>query len=321
MKDDKAARRARQKLERGLARLQRRQHGAFTRKQAINAGLSAATVGGRVRNDRYRVLMPGVMAEAGVPDSWELRAMAAVLWAGGDAVLARGSAARSLGLPVPRAATDQLHLLVRNRCFAAPDSLVVHRTVTLDDVDRTVVGPLPVTTATRTACDLAGDLGHSALRKLVAAAVREGMTDPLKLRTAMGRLGRIRGVAQLREIVDELSPLDAQCRSEFETVYLRMARRHGIEPTAMNHPIRDGNDGRRYLDAVYLPEHVWVELDSRRFHTTLLDRNDDAIRTAAIERAAVWAEPLRFTWHDVTERAPEVATQVRAALAAARTVT
>jgi hypothetical protein len=95
-----------------------------------------------------------------------------------------------------------------------------------------------------------------------------------------------------------------------------MARRHGIEPTAMNHPIRDAARRRRYLDAVYLPEHVWVELDSRRFHGTLLDRNDDALRTASIERAGVWADPLRFTWEDVTERPGEVAAQVRSALAA-----
>lgn len=310
----------RRRTEGELAGLQRRQHGAFSRGQAIDVGLTADAVDGRFRHGRYRRLLPGVMAEAGVPDSFELRAMAALLWAGGDAVLARGSAARVHGLPLPAAATRQLHLLVANRCFSTPRGLVVHRTRHLDASDCTSVGALAVTTVTRTVCDLAGDLSPTALRRLVAAAARDGVTDDVRLRTALRRLGRIRGARHLRRIVDELSPLDAQCRSEFESVFLRMARRHGVEPTAMNHPIRDGDAGRRLLDAVYLPEHVWVELDSRRFHGTLLDRNDDAIRSAAIERGGAWADPLRFTWEDVTERSAEVVAQIRAALAAAEAV-
>lgn len=320
MRDESEARTARRTARLALGAIQRRQHGAFTRQQAISAGVSAKAVDGRVRHGRYRVLLPGVMAEQGVPDSWELRAMSAILWAGGEALLARGTAAKALGLPVPAEATRRIHLLVRNRTFVTPSGIVVHRTRSLPATDRTSVGPLWATTATRTVCDLAGHLGSTDLRQLVSAAVRNGSTDAVAMRTALRRLGRIRGAVQLRHLVDELSPLDAQCDSALETVYLRMARRYGIEPTAMNHPVRDGSGRRRYLDAVYLPEHVWVELDSERFHGTLLDRNDDTLRTISIERVGEWADPLRFTWQDVTQRPAVVADQVRAALADARTV-
>ena len=115
-----------------------------------------------------------------------------------------------------------------------------------------------------------------------------------------------------------VSPLEAQCDSELESVFLAVARQHGLEPTAMNHPVRDATGGRRRLDVVYLPEHVWAELDSERFHRTLLDRNDDALRTTSIERAGAWRDPLRFSWWDVTERPGEVMAQVRTALDAAR---
>jgi hypothetical protein len=307
-------------VEAAVTELQRQQLGLFTRAQAVDLGLSAKAVDGRVRRGRYRRLLPGVYADDGLPNSWEVAALAAALWAGRDAVLARDSAARLHGLPLPRGRGEVLHLLVRDRCFVERTGMVVHRTGTLPDHHVTVLGAHPVTTATRTVCDLAATLGVGSLRRLVAAAVREDVTDALDLRSCLRELGPVAGTRSLRTLLDELSPLDQQCESEFESVYLRMARRHGIEPTAMNHPVRDATGGRRRLDAVYLPERVWVELDSERFHGTLLDRNDDAIRTASIERAGEWADPLRFTWQDVTQCPTEVAGQVRAALAAASRV-
>lgn len=307
----------RAEAEAAVAELQRAQLGLVTRSQAAGLGLSAKAVDGRVRRGRYRRLLPGVYGDAGLPDSWEVAALAAVLWARGDAVLARDSAARLHGLPLPRDRGAAIHLLVRDRCFAARDGIVVHRTHTLANHHVTALGPHPVTTATRTVCDLAATLRAGALRRLVAAAARDGLTDPASLRSCLRELGPVPGARALRLLIDELSPLDAQCSSEFESVYLRMAREHGVEPTAVNHPVRDAHGRRRYLDAVYLPEHVWVELDSRRFHGTLLDRNDDAIRTASIERAGEWADPLRFTWEDVTQRPAGVAGVVRRALTAA----
>lgn len=306
-------------VEQAIAELQRRQLGLFARAQALECGLSPNVLDGWLRRGRIRRHLPGVYGNAGLPDSWEVAALAATMWAGGDAVLCRDSAARIHGLPLPRGRGAVLHLLVHDRRFRERDGILVHRTRALPAHHVTTVGPHPVTTPTRTVCDLCGTLQGRALRRLVAAAVRDELTDACSLRACMREVGPVAGTRALRRLVDELSPLDAQCNSEFETVYLRMARRHGIEPTAMNHPIRDEHGGRRYLDAVYLPERVWVELDSERYHGTLLDQNDDAVRTASIERAGVWADPLRFTWNDVTQRPAAVAHVVRTALAAART--
>lgn len=304
-----------------VAEVQRAQLGLFTRAQGIDAGVSAGSIDGRVRRGQARVWFPGVYADAGLPDSWEVAALAATLFVGGEAALARDSAARVHGLPLPPDRGEVLHVVVRTRSPQRREALVVHRTRTLPAHHVVEVGPHRVTSPTRTVCDLAATLRGPALRRLVAAAVRDDLTDALQLRRCLRELGPVAGTRRLRELVDELSPLDAQCDSEFETVYLRMARGHGIEPTAMNLPTRDATGGRRYLDAVYLPEHVWVELDSERYHGTLLDQNDDAVRTASIEGVGEWAEPLRFTWEDVTQRPGEVAAQVRAALAATRATT
>ena len=148
--------------------------------------------------------------------------------------------------------------------------------------------------------------------------MRDELTTAIALRAAMREVGPVAGTVRLRALVDELSPLEAQCDSVLESIFLDVARCHGLEPTVMNHPVRDEDGRRRRLDAVYLPERVWAELDSKRFHSTLLDRNDDAMRTNAIERAGTWTAPLRFSWWDVTERPGAVMTQVRTALAAAR---
>lgn len=218
---------------------------------------------------------------------------------------------------MPATSTTAIHLLVADRTFEVPSGLVVHRTRHLLRHHRGEVRGLPVTTPARTVCDLAGELGTPDLRRIVAAAARGHLADATELRRTLRELRRVRGAPRLRPVLEELSPLDAQCRTELETFYLRVARRGGIEPTAMNHPVRDATGGRRYLDAVYLPEHVWVELDGKRTHTISLDRNDDAKRTADVRGVAPWPEPLRFGWADLRDRPGGVVAEVRRALAAA----
>lgn len=89
----------------GLAALQRGDAGVFSRQAAIGLGVPPATIDGRVRSGRYRVLLPGVYAEAGAPDGWLVRVTAALRWAGG-----RGPGPRVGGAPAWSAgARDQHH--------------------------------------------------------------------------------------------------------------------------------------------------------------------------------------------------------------------
>src|SRR5690606_19953688 len=88
-------------------------------------------------------------------------------------------------------------------------------------------------------------------------------------------------------------------------------------PTAMNHPVQDANGQLRYLDAVWLPEQLAVELDSAAFHRLATDQVDDRERGNAVLLAG-WHGPLRFTWWDVTERAKQVVSTIHAGLRVAR---
>lgn len=300
-------------VDRDIAALARRQHGVVTRAQATALGLSARTWTSRLQGGRYLAMFPGVVREAAVPDTWEARAMAAQLALGGDAVLARNSAARLLDLDVPTATDDRMHLLVGDRTFPALSDLAVHRTRQLGEVDVSHVGPLGTTTPTRTVVDLAASLGPVALRRTIADAVRRELTSATHLRATAERLGRVRGKRRLLELVDELSPLDRDCRSALETEFLRLMRRAGRPPTAMNHPVVDATGRRRVLDAAYLPEKLPIELDSRLAHGTLLDWHDDLRRENAVVLTG-WQAFLRFSWDDVTRRGAEVVATVLRAL-------
>ena len=297
-----------------LAAVSRRQHAVFSWDQARACGVSDGTLGSRLQAGRYRKVLSGVLAEAAAPDSWEARAMAAVLAVGGDAVLARGSAARVHGL---RAGGDEpIAVLVGTRTFTGLAEVRIHRTRVLEADDVTRVGAFPTTCVARTICDLAAGLGPDALRRAVAEAIRRGWTDARQLRVMVSRLGRFRGKRLLVALLDELHPLDRDCRSELETRFLRLMVGAGIPPTAMNHPVTDAAGRRRVLDAVWLPQRLPVELDSRLAHGTLLDWHDDLRRENDVVLTG-WRSFLRFSWDDVVNHGARVVQTVRDALAAA----
>lgn len=244
--------------------------------------------------------------------------MAALLWAGGDAVLARGSAGRLHGWDLPSRVTKKMHLLTCQRSRSTPKGVVLHRSASFDpSSDVHTAGPLRFTSPSRTIIDLAAVLTAGELRDVVAEALRRGQVDAGSLGRAMHTAGRVAGIPALRRILAELSPLHAACRSWLESAYVDLTHGTGLEPDAMNHPVRDARGDRRLLDAVYLPEHLPVELDGKETHTTPLDVADDEDREEQVGLAGPWRRFLRFTYHDVTERGEDVLAAVEAALRAA----
>ncbi len=303
-----------------VAPLAGQQHGCWSRRQAIDLGVSRRTLDDLLRRGIVRQLLPGVLTGASNPESWEARAVAALLWASGDAVLARSTAARVVGLRLPRELLerDAVHLLVAHRCPTVPHGVVVHRSRSIDEADIADLRPLRRTSVERTILDLAAELGPRSLRSLVAHAVRTGRTDAERLGEALSCRSRFTARPAVRSLVRELSPLDADCASELEHRFLQLTRDAGLEPSAMNHPVRDIDGRRRRIDAVWLDERVAVELDSVQEHATLLDWNDDVRRETAIVLAGDWRAVLRFSWDDV-ERYPEaVLDRLRRALSLGR---
>ena len=117
-------------------------------------------------------------------------------------------------------------------------------------------------------------------------------------------------------MLDELSPLEPWSRSALESRFLTITSAAGVGPTAMNHPVTDGDGRRRVLDAVWLPTPVFAELDSQAHHGTWADRNDDLRRENALALSG-FTVCLRFTWQHLHDDPRWVVDTVRRALVVA----
>lgn len=311
--------------DRALHELARNQRGLFTLAQAVAAGLTDTTVYRRCAAGRYEQRRPGVFAVAGAPDSREARNLAAVLAVDSEedpAVLSHASAAHHWELDGCEP-DDVIHVLSRGHHPEELDGVRPHRTERLPETHRAERYGIPVTSAERTLCDLAGTVRSGALRRAIADAVRRELVTTEGLAATAFELGRFRGKRKLRAILAEMSPLEADAASALESLFLQITTLAGIAPSAMNHPVVDADGCRRKLDAVWLPEDrdllepVWAELDGMRWHTGSLDVNDDRRREDALMRAG-WPAPLRYTWRDLVDRPEEVVGEIRAALLARR---
>ena len=285
-----------------LARVSHRQFGVFSASQARDAGIDAEALATLYERGLVVRRARGIYVMSAVVDSSESRWLIAQLRHGPSAVLSHRTAGSvhglEHGLPL-----DAVHLTVPGRSGAQTAGRRLHRGVLDPDSEVVARGPLRVTSVARTLCDLAGELDDpERLRDITAAAVRRGEVDPGKLRAVVGRRERFVGRAAIRRVLDELSPLEATTRGELESRFLRITTAAGLAPTAMNHPVIDGDGKRRLLDAIWQPEQVFAELDSRRYHGTLIDWHDDQRRENALAIGG-YRMGLRFSWWDI-ERHP-----------------
>jgi hypothetical protein len=306
--------RARQRAaQQRLAKVSGRQFGVFTAAQARSAGIDGDALA--ELHDRGLVVRRarGIYAARAVPDSSESRWLVAQLRHGPSAALSHRTAAAVHGMS-HGLTLDAVHLTVRGRSGSERPGCRLHRGVLAPGTEVVARGPFRVTSVARTLCDLAGELGDvERLRDLTAAAVRRGEVDAATLRAVLGLRKRFPGRAIVRRVVDELSPLEAMARGDLESRFLRLTTAAEIAPTALNHPVVDALGRRRLLDAVWLPEGVYAELDSRRHHGTLVDWHDDLRRENELAIAGFTC-CLRFSWWDIHEHPAAVVDSLRRAL-------
>jgi hypothetical protein len=305
--------------DRLLERRARRKNGVFTLADALECGIARSTVYERVRTGQYRQLQPGVFAIAAVADSRRARVRAAQL-AVRDSVVSHRSAGELHGLPGCARYADIDILVHRDRPsrLRGVRGVRLHRSSRLDERHVTEVHGIPATSVERTLCDLAGVLDPSALRGAVTHVVRHALTTPNSISQVTGALGPFSGKRVLLAVLAELSPLEGATRSELESRFLELTSKAGIPPTQINNPVRDAEGMRRVIDAVYLPEHIPVELDGERWHGLRTDRTDDRRRENAVVLSGEWRSFLRFTWWQVLHEPDEVVRTVQLALDAAR---
>lgn len=284
-----------------------RQSGVIERQQAMRAGLRLDVIDGLVRTGRWQQMQRGVYATFSGEPSRDARLWAVVLRAGSDAVLSHRTAAALYGLaPDPG---DPIHLIVpRDRQPRRIPGVIVHRL----DRPRTARHPVllpPRTWIEDTVLDLVTVSGTpDEAFGWVFRATGQQLTTAGRLRAAAAARPTLRWRVQLSQCLNDMAD---GVRSNLEHRYvLSVERPHGL-PTALRQ-VRIVRDGRaRYLDNLYRPQLVCVELDGRAAHPPgerWRDfRRDNAGATDGIIT-------LRYGWSDVTGRPCRVAAQVAAVL-------
>jgi very-short-patch-repair endonuclease len=257
--------------------------------QAHELGYSAHALGRRLRAGSWIRVLPGVLRSAAAPVTLRQTAMAAVLWAGPDAIASHTTAGCLWGLDGVSPGCAEVTL--PRRRDRRSEFVTVHRTRDLQDADRDEVYGIAVTTVTRTLVDLAAVVDEGALELAVEDAFRRRLTSPMRLEHRLAGLLRPGrgGTARLAALLEErrsTSRSSATTGSAAEVRLERLLVRSGLPRPVRQHPIR--YDGRTIrVDLAYPERRLAVEFDSLRWHSGRAKLETDAERRNLL-RAARW---------------------------------
>jgi predicted transcriptional regulator of viral defense system len=271
--------------------------------------VSAAQRRRRVQRGEWRRLDGGILVIAGVPETFEMLATAA-LARHPTAALSHQSALRIYGTET---ATSAIHLSVQAGGQTRAVGAVLHQTL-LEERDVVVRKGFRVTTLERTLVDLGATMGQRELQRCIEDHIVRGRTTFARLESTFLRLaarGRT-GIARTRAV---LAALDGEppTESELEAMFNRLlvARNLPLPTRQVTFDWTDEESGR--VDCWYPDARVIVELDGRRFHARLAAFERDRRRDQAALMEGI--PTLRFTHHQITDEPEWVERVLRSVLA------
>lgn len=292
------------------------QHGAVSRRQLLDLGLSRDQVRWLVGSGRFQPLLLGVYATFTGPVPWRTRLAAALLYAGPGAVIGGRTALRLHGVldrPAEDGPSGQEAIEVcipRDRRVVAADGLVIRTRRGLAAQAQDVPWPprLRVEEAVLDVVARAEDEDQAIA--LVLAAVQRRRTTPQRLRAALDRRTRMPRRSLLREVLTDAS---RGVHSLLERRYLRdVEQAHGL-PRADRQHRSDTDSGPRYRDLRYRRERVVVELDGEIAHPQDARQRDAARNRGIVADGDV---PLAYGWAEVAGSPCTTAAEVAAVLRA-----
>src|SRR6202022_2270115 len=223
--------------------------------------------------------------------------MAAMLAGGEAAVLSHSSAARRLGLDVPR--DQSVHITVPASRDPKLTDVRVWRSRDLIEADVTKRGPFRLTHLARTMVDLASILDDAWLRAALDSALRQRKTNLAWISQALNNHGSgHRGAHRLRSLVDEYQAEHEVPDSALESLAMELALATGYRPK-LHWNVLDGARLIAEVDFAWPEVRLCVELDGWRQHGTRAAFSRDRARDRALNRLG-WMV-LRYTWEEVTD--------------------
>jgi len=275
------------------------QSGAISRRQLLDAGLSAQMIKRRVERDRWQQLHWGVYAVFTGPPPRESWLWAAVLRAGPGAVLSHLTAAELHGLLDSPAGA--IFVTVPSTRRIATRGIIVRMSRRIEEARQPGREP-PRTSVEETVLDLVelASTFDDACTWITRACAR-WLTTEEKLRDALAARKKMRWRPELDDV---LAAAGDGIHSALEYRYLRdVERAHGLPRS--RHQVRVVIGGRAvYRDAYYDEYQLAVELDGRLAHPDE-ERWRDSHRD--IQAGAQGIQTVRYGWRDVYGRACQTA--------------
>lgn len=277
------------------------QYGTVARWQLLRKGLGAGLIDHRVaRGDllplpEYR----GVYAVGHRALTRSSHLMAATLAT--RAVLSHASAAEHWGLQ-GRARVIET---TRRASGHMTPRLIVHRSATLDDHDRTMHERIPVTTVPRTLADISTRLTLKQLERAVMAAERQRLLDWNAMDELLER--RHYGTMALREVLGRADPRTNELAPGLEEIFLQL---WNAEPRPQ--PSLQALVAGLRVDFLWPLAMVIVECDGFRYHSGRLKHDEDRIRDMRLRAAGY--EVHRATHYILTSHADEFIQTVHSAI-------
>jgi very-short-patch-repair endonuclease len=299
--------------DRRLAHLAASQFSVFTRAQAHDFGVTDRMLRTRVRNGTLQRHSTEVLGITGASSSWQ-QALLVGAWTGGpDCCVSVRAAAALHGFDTFAPGIVEVTHHQRRDYRVAP-GCIVHVTSVLDDIDRTTIGPIPVTTPARTLIDLGAVVSIDRLEEALDSAIRKGTVDlhELTARHAAIRQSGRNGVGPLARLLETRSAIDTVPQSVLERRFMRLLDRAGLPQPERQVKVRRADGRVAYLDFAYSLIRIGIELDGLAWHSTATQRQRDHERQNEVV-ITDWAI-LRFTYQDVMHRPEYVESVVRRAL-------
>jgi very-short-patch-repair endonuclease len=272
------------------------QHGAFSRLQAMEAGFTDAMIHRRLTAGRWDRLYAGVYRLAGSQATWRQMLFALCLAGGPGSVVSHRSAAAlwkmagfeegSLELIVPRD---------RRRKLPA----IVHRPVSVAQVDLTTVDGIPATRPARTLLDVAAVAPLHVVEEALDDALRRKLVSVSRMRWqlresgAMGTPGR----TVMRALIAARSQTADVPQSVFETRLLRVLKAAGLPEPVLQHEIRDRDRLVAVVDFAYPDARLAIEAEGYRWHSGRTRFERDLARRNAL--TALGWRVIHVSWSDL----------------------
>ncbi len=271
---------------------------------AVQRGLLTERV---LRGPRYHRLFHDIYLLASAPADLAARSCGAFLLASGQCALSGYSAAELLGAGCAPADTNA-ELTVPGGDLREQPGLTIHRDLLAGDeiIDS---GGVPITTALRTAWDLARWLPTVEAVVAMDALARVGRFAPTAVLRIQGRYPRARWCRRVPGVIDLADP---RAESPMETRSRLVLVLRGLPRPELQYKVYDelGEFVAR-LDMAYPLLKLAIEYDGRG-HLTAWQQETDARRLNRLDECG-WSV-RRFTSPDVLRTPDAMAAQVREAI-------